>query len=241
MKAIIIAGGEGTRLRPLTYWKPKPLLPLLGKSLIERQIEKLREAGIQDIIINVGYQAESFENKFKNDSRITLSREFTPLGTAGAVKLAEPLFRDTSDVIVLNADILTTVDFRSLINYHRMTKSDVTLFSVKVEDPSRFGLILARQGYNDVEAFLEKMPLSQAQTYTSDFYINGGIYIMKSHLFGHFAENQPLSFEKEVFPTLIVKGYKVKRFDFDGYWLDIGTKEAYLKAHMDLIKSYGKL
>jgi mannose-1-phosphate guanylyltransferase len=235
MKAIIVAGGEGTRLRPLTYLKPKPLLPIWGVPIIEKQIEKLNQAGVKEIIINVGYKWEEFERHFRNREGITLSRELTPLGTAGAVKLAEPLFRDSENIIVLNADILTRFDYFELISHHRLAKNDVTLFSIKVEDPSRFGLILTKPNSREVEAFLEKMPLEAAKTYTNDFYVNGGIYVLKSSLFSMFPENTPLSFEKDVFPTLIMKNRKVCRLDYKGYWIDIGTKSAYLQVHKDAI------
>lgn len=236
MKAIIIAGGEGTRLRPLTYWKPKPLLPLWGIPMIEIQISKLRKAGIKEIIINVGYKAEAFERHFSKREGITLSYESSPMGTAGAVKLAEDLFKDSDQIIVLNADIVTDFDYRELISFQRNTKSDVSLFSVNVDDPSRFGLILTKPGYRQVEAFLEKTPKEAARKYTDEFYINGGIYVMKANLFHHFDANRPLSFEKEVFPTLIMKGYRVSRFDFKGYWLDVGTKESYWQAHKDMLR-----
>lgn len=235
MKAVIVAGGEGTRLRPFTYLKPKPLLPIWGVPIIEKQIEKLNKAGVHDIIVNVGYKYEEFEKHFKNRKGIVLSRETTPLGTAGAVKLAEPLFRDSENIIVLNADILTKFDYYHLISNHRLAKSDVTLFSIKVDDPSRFGLILNKNSSRDVEAFLEKMPLEAAKKYTSDFYVNGGVYVIKSSLFSMFPENTPLSFEKDVFPTLIVKNHKVRRLDYSGYWIDIGTKKSYWQAHKDAI------
>jgi len=236
MKAIIIAGGEGTRLRPLTYLKPKPLLPLWGIPMIELQIKKLKEAGVTDIIINVGYKAKDFERHFANRKGISLSYEDKPMGTAGAVKLAEGMFQDSDEIIILNADIVTDFDYRELINFQRNSKSDVSLFAVKVEDPSRFGLILNKPGFRQVEAFLEKLPKEAALQYTDKFYVNGGIYVMKSHLFQHFQADVPLSFEKEVFPTLIMKGYTISRLDFQGYWLDVGTKEAYWQAHKDTFR-----
>jgi len=235
MKAVIIAGGEGTRLRPLTYLKPKPLLPVLGVPMIERQIKKLNDSGVKDIIINVGYRADAFERYFKGRENITLSYETTPLGTAGAVKLAEPLFQDCEDIIVLNADILTSFDYHNLISYHRLAHNDVTLFGVEVQDPSRFGLILADSRTRNVEAFLEKIPLESAKQYTDKFYINGGVYIMKPKLFKYFDSGKTLSFEKEVFPTLIMKKYVVRQLGFNGYWIDVGTKQSYLKANIDAI------
>jgi len=235
MKAVIVAGGEGTRLRPLTYFKPKPLLPIWGIPIIEKQIAKLNKAGVTDIIINVGYKWEVFEKHFAGRKGITLSREEKPLGTAGAVKLAEPLFRDTENIIVLNADILTKFDYFDLISYHRLAKNDVSLFAIKVEDPSRFGLILNKSQSRDVEAFLEKMPLEAAKKYTDTFYVNGGIYVLKSSILSMFPENEPLSFEKDIFPTLLVKNYAVRRLDYNGYWLDIGTKNTYFQAYADAI------
>lgn len=235
VKAVIIAGGEGTRLRPLTKFLPKPLLPIIGKSMIDRQIDRLHEAGVDDIIINVGYKYESFERHFKKRSNVSLSREYTPMGTAGAVKLAESLYKDADAVVVLNADILTNVDIKKIIDYHLLSKSFATLFSVKVEDPSRFGLILADERTKDVSFFLEKIPKKEAENYTENFFINGGIYVMSPNALSFFPENTPLSFEKDVFPTLLIKGYPIKRFDFSGYWLDVGTKKTYLKAQADFL------
>jgi len=243
MKAVIIAGGEGTRLRPLTHIKPKPLLPLWGKSFIESQIDKLKSAGVKEIIINVGYKAEQFEQVFRDREDVKLSYEYRPMGTAGAVKLAENLFADAEHLIVLNADIVTDFDYKCLINFHKNLNNDVSLFSVKVDDPSRFGLILADPVSKKVKAFLEKTPKKEALNYTKDFYINGGIYVFKSKLFSLFQDNIPLSFEKDVFPTLIVKDYFIRRYDFSGYWLDVGTKEAYAQAHFDFARQaiFGKL
>lgn len=235
MKAVIVAGGEGTRLRPLTYFKPKPLLPVLGIPMIERQIKKLMASGVDEIIINVGYKAEEFEKHFSGRKGIYLSHESTPLGTAGAVKLAENLFSDSSDIIVLNADILTSFDYYNLISFHRLAKNDVTLFGVKVDDPTRFGLILSDNRTRNVEAFLEKLPLEAAKKYTDEFFINGGIYIIKSSMFKYFQDNVPLSFEKDVFPTLIMKKHAVRLLKFSGYWIDVGTRKSYLQANIDAI------
>jgi NDP-sugar pyrophosphorylase family protein len=234
MKAVIIAGGEGTRLRPLTYWRPKPMLPLWGEPMLEQQIKKLRKAGVRDIIINTGYLSSAFERHFAGREGISLSEEKTPLGTAGAVKLAEPLFQDADDIMILNADIVTELDFSALIKFHTEGGNDVTLFSVRVDDPSRFGLILANQDKR-VSGFLEKLPLEEAQKHTDQFFINGGVYIMKSHLLAQFSVNKPLSFEKNVFPALIDRKAVIRRFDFSGYWIDVGTKKSYLKAHWDLL------
>ena len=234
MKAVIIAGGEGTRLRPLTYWRPKPLLPLWGTPMLEQQIEKLREAGVRDIIVNTGYLSSKFEEHFAGRESISLSQEKTPLGTAGAVKLAESLYQDTGDIIILNADIVTELNFEDLIKFHVEGGNDVTLFSVRVDDPSRFGLIVADDS-KKVSGFLEKLPLSEAKKHTNQFFINGGAYIMKAHLLSQFQAGVPLSFEKNVFPTLIEQGFLVRRFDFDGYWIDVGTKKSYLRAHWDML------
>jgi NDP-sugar pyrophosphorylase family protein len=235
VKAVIIAGGEGTRLRPLTYWKPKPLLPVFGVPMIERQIKQLSNAGIKDVIINVGYKAETFTRHFKGREGITLSYESSPMGTAGAVKLAEEHYKDASAVIVLNADIITSVSIRDILAYHRMTNSFATLFSVKVEDPSRYGLILADTS-RDVSMFLEKLPMSEAQKHTNQFFINGGIYVLDPSALSFFPSGEYLSFEKEVFPTLLVKGKSVKRFEFNGYWKDIGTRQSYFEANLDFLK-----
>lgn len=234
MKAVIIAGGEGTRLRPLTYWRPKPLLPLWGTPMLEQQISKLKQAGVEDIIINTGYLSSRFEDYFAGREGISLSEERTPLGTAGAVKLAEPLFQDTDDIIILNADIVTDLKFEDLIRFHEEGGNDVTLFSVRVEDPSRFGLIVADENKR-VSGFLEKLPLAEACKHTDQFFINGGVYVMKAHLLAQFAAGVPLSFEKNVFPSLIEQKALIRRFDFDGYWIDVGTKKSYLKAHLDIL------
>lgn len=240
MQAVIIAGGKGTRLSPLTYHSPKPMLPLLERPFLEWMVERCLNAGIKDVLINVHYQAHQIENYFGNGSsfgvKIRYIREETPLDTAGAMKLAEPLFTG-EPLIVFNADILTDLDLQHLIQQHRQTDAKATLTLTRVENPSAFGLVEVQdrpQSCPQVLAFREKPSLEEATALGIDT-VNAGTYILEPDIFAQYADGHPLSFERTVFPNLLLQEQQVSAVIWEGYWQDLGTPSKYYQAHLDIL------
>jgi mannose-1-phosphate guanylyltransferase/mannose-1-phosphate guanylyltransferase/phosphomannomutase len=240
MQAIIIAGGKGTRLKPLTFGCPKPMLPLLQRPFLEWIIDRCKAVGITDILVNVHYQAHQVVNYFGGGDRfgvkIRYIEESTPLDTAGAIKLAEPYFTGES-LIVFNADILTDLDLTELINFHASNHAAVTLALKTVEDITPFGLVELDQNFQ-VLAFREKPTPEQAVDFLAKGIntINAGTYIIEPHIFKDYPIGEPLSFERAVFPQALTQGLKMMGFVSDGYWMDLGTPQKYYQAHLDILQ-----
>jgi mannose-1-phosphate guanylyltransferase len=237
MQAVIVAGGKGTRLRPLTYSRPKPMLPLFERPHLAWLVDRCCAAGITDIIINLHYQAEQIEAYFKDGAhlgaKIRYSYETSALDTAGAVKLAEPLFSG-EPLLVFNADILTDLDLTALIRSHQETGAVATITLTRVEDPTAFGLVeLTEQ--NHVVAFCEKPTAEEAQRLGIDT-VNAGTYVLDPKIFAPIPAGVPWSFERQLFPQLLADGRLVNGFVAEGYWLDIGNPERYWQAHLDILK-----
>jgi mannose-1-phosphate guanylyltransferase len=239
MQAVIIAGGKGTRLRPLTYGCPKPMLPLLDRPFLEWMIDRCRAAGITDILLNVHYQADQVKSYFEDGDRfgvkIRYIEESTPLDTAGAIKLAEPYFTGES-LVVFNADILTNLDLNALIRCHKDSGAAATLALTRVDDITPFGLV-ELDGDRQVLAFREKPTPEQAVVFIEQGIntINAGTYVLEPKIFDRYATGEPLSFERVVFPDVLEQGHKMMGFVWDGYWLDLGTPEKYCQAHHDIL------
>jgi len=244
MQAVIIAGGKGTRLKPLTYACPKPMLPLLDRPFLAWMVERCRRAGITDILINVHYQAHQIQAYFGDGSafgiQIRYIQENQPLGTAGAMKLAEPYFSGES-LVVFNADILTDLDLGALIQAHRETQAQATLALARVENPTAFGLVelqpfqpASRPEVQQVVAFREKPTAEEAQQLGIDT-INAGTYILEPEVFAAYPVDQPLSFEQTVFPNLLAQGQQMTGLIWDGYWMDLGTPAKYYQGQLDIL------
>ncbi|CAN1212697.1 NDP-sugar synthase [Tumidithrix helvetica PCC 7403] len=240
MQAIIIAGGKGTRLRPLTYGCPKPMLPLLDRPFLAWMIDRCRDAGVYDILLNVHYQAQQVTDYFETGDRfgvkIRYIEESTPLDTAGAIKLAEPYLTGES-LIVFNADILTDLDLNAAIKFHKTHQADATLTLKRVPDITPFGLVELDPS-DRVQAFREKPTEEQAVEFLAQGIntINAGTYILEPHIFDTYPVGEPLSFERVVFPNLLSQGLKMMGFVWDGYWMDLGTPEKYCQAHVDILE-----
>lgn len=247
MQAVIIAGGKGTRLAPLTHRHPKPMLPLLDRPFLTWMVDRCRAAGIVDILMNVQYQASQIQDYFGDGSafgvQIRYVLESTPLDTAGAMKLAEPYY--TGDpLVVFNADILTDLDLKALIKTHLDTQADATLTLTRVEDPTAFGLVELIDGSSTAEtwpiyakpikAFREKPTAEEAAQLGIDT-VNAGTYILNPNIFADYAADQPLSFERRVFPDLLAQQKRVTGFIWDGYWMDLGTPAKYLQGQLDML------
>ena len=236
MQAVILVGGEGTRLRPLTYGTPKPMVPLFGVPFLERTIVRLRDAGVEEIILAAGYLPEAISAHFGDGSRfrtrVTYAIEASPLGTAGALRNVAD--RINGPFFVLNGDVLTDLDLRAMRAFHEKSGGVGVLHAISVEDPSAFGCI-EHDDEGRVTGFVEKPPREEART--SD--INAGTYLLEPRILAGIPSGRSVSIEREVFPRLIAEGESLYAFITSDYWLDVGRPAQYIQAHDDVLD--GKL
>ena len=237
MKAIILAGGVGTRLRPLSCTRPKLLFPVLNKPLLDRTLERLAETGVNEVILAVKFMAEVFMQRYcesKHGIKISYSIEKKPMHTGGAIKYAEELVGHEEPFLVLNGDIFTTIDYTKLIKKHKENNVVATIALYSVEDPSRYGTVKLTEN-NKVTKFIEKAPLEQAPSNL----INAGVYVLDPKIFGYIPAGRPVSIEREVFPKLAEDG-KLFGYEFKEIWIDIGKPADYLKANRVLLDAQPK-
>ena len=232
MQAIVLVGGEGTRLRPLTYGTPKPMVPILGVPFLARTVERLYNAGIREVIFPAGYLPQPILDYFGDGSRFdmhfTYVIEESPLGTAGALKNVERYI--TGPFFVLNGDILTSLDLRAMLAAHRAHGGIGTLHLIHVADPSAFGCV-AHDAAGRIEAFVEKPAPGSAPTDE----INAGTYLLEPEVLAAIPAGRPVSIERETFPALIAGARPLYAYTTSDYWLDLGRPEAYLAAHRDIL------
>jgi len=232
LKAIILAGGIGTRLRPLSCTRPKLLFPVLNKPLLDMTLERLAETGVDGVTLAVKYMAEFFMQRYGNSKHgigISYSIEKKPMRTGGAIKYAENLIGHKEPFLVLNGDIFSTIDYRALIKRHEETGAAATIALYRVEDPSRYGTVkLTKQ--NRITQFVEKAPLGQAPSNL----INAGVYVLDPEIFDYIPGGRPVSIEHEVFPKLAEEG-KLFGHEFKEIWIDIGKPADYLRANWLLL------
>jgi mannose-1-phosphate guanylyltransferase len=235
MKAVILVGGEATRLRPLTCDTPKIMVPVLNRPFCEHLIGYLKKHGIIDIVLAVGKSSgriqDCFGDGYKLGVRLIYSIENLPLGTAGAVKNAERFLDDS--FIVLNGDIFTDIDLGAMMRLHRKDKAIASLALTPVEAPTIYGVV-ETDSEGRVRRFIEKPSRDKVTTNM----INAGIYILEPDILSHIAPNAFSMFERDVFPPLLEKGQAVYGYSFQDYWIDIGTPDKYLKLHHDLLRRY---
>jgi NDP-sugar pyrophosphorylase family protein len=233
MKALIIAGGLGTRLRPLTYNLPKVVVPLVNKPFIAYQVELLLRHGISEIILNLHYLSEKVHEVIaeleKKGAKIKVSIETDPLGTAGAVKNAEEFF-DNDPMLVFNGDVLTDLDLKALLKFHKEKRAVATIALTRVEDPRAFGLVLCDENHR-IQKFIEKPSSSQIVCNT----INAGTYVLDPKLFTKVPKGRYWMFERDVFPSLLAEGQPMFGMVSSAYWLDCGTPQKYFNAHRDIL------
>jgi mannose-1-phosphate guanylyltransferase len=232
MQALILAGGEGTRLRPLTSTIPKPVVPLAGRPFISYMIEWLRRHGVDDVILSCGFMADGVRAVLGDGSslgvRLRYLDEPRPLGTGGALKFAEELLADR--FFMLNGDVLTDIDLSAQLRQHESTGAKATLALISVDDPSAYGLVRVRDDGSVVE-FVEKPGPEQIDT---DM-VNAGAYVLEREILAGMAPaGTNVSIEREVFPGLVGRG--LFGFAASGYWLDIGTPERYLLGTYDILE-----
>jgi NDP-sugar pyrophosphorylase family protein len=236
MKALILAGGKGTRLRPLTVYTPKPIVPFLNKPFLLYQINILRRAGIKDITLSLSYQPDKIEQILGDGSDFDVNLNFVtepaPMGTGGAYKFAAESIRETT--VVFNGDILTDVDISKVVQFHQEKKAEATIVLTPVENPSAYGLVETEAG-GKVLRFREKpKPEELAELTTNN--INAGIYVLEPTVLDIIPKGENTSFEYNVFPDLLSKEKPFYAYVLDGnYWRDIGTPKSYLDAHHDFL------
>ena len=230
--AILLVGGMGTRLMPLTSKTPKPMLQVAGVPFTEHQIRKAAQAGISEIVLATSYKAELFEPYFgdgrKFGIKIKYAVEESALGTGGGIRNAAALLDDCDQVVIFNGDVLSGHDLSAQIQFHINNKAEVTLYLTKVEDARAYGCVELLAD-NQVKSFLEKMenPVSNL--------INAGCYIFNCRVIDQIPANQVISVERDTFPSFLSSGVKVYGYVDNSYWLDIGNPQALVKASADLI------
>lgn len=232
MNAIILAGGVGTRLRPLSCTRPKLLFPVLNKPLLDRTLERLAEIGVDRVVLAVKYMAEVFRQRYgesKHGVKISYSVEKRPMRTGGAIKYAEDLIGHKEPFLVLNGDILTTIDYASLIKNHKDNDAVATIALYEVKNPSRYGTVKLTEN-KQITQFVEKAPQGKALSNL----INAGVYILEPVIFNYITAGVPVSLEHDVFPKL-AKENKLFGYQFDDIWIDIGKPADYLKANRILL------
>jgi mannose-1-phosphate guanylyltransferase len=233
MQALVLAGGEGTRLRPLTYTTPKPVLPLAGRPFLSFMLDWTRDHGVDEVILSCGFMSDDVRRvlgDIYDGMRLRYAVEEEPLGTAGPVRLAYDQGLLEERLLVLNGDVLTDVDLTAELAQHERTGARVTLALYAVEDTSSYGVV-PTDADGRVEAFLEK----SAGEATGR--INAGAYVIERAVVGErIPAGRAVSFEREVFPGLVGEG--LYGFPAAGYWIDIGTPERYLEATWDLLAGH---
>ncbi len=232
-EAIVLVGGQGTRLRPLTLTTPKPLLPLAGQPLVAHQFARLTAAGITRIVLATSYQAELFSDLVGTRSdgvHIDTAVETVPLGTGGAIRNVLPYLQSGPDdpVVILNGDIMSGHDIAGQLAFHRTRSADVTLHLVRVADPRAFGCVPTDES-SRVTAFLEKTPDPVTDQ------INAGCYVFRRGVIDSIPDGRPVSVERETFPDLLAGDSAVYGYVDESYWLDLGTPAAYVQASRDLV------
>ncbi|NSL51028.1 nucleotidyltransferase family protein [Calidifontibacillus erzurumensis] len=232
MKGVIIAGGKGSRLRPLTNHLPKPLVPILNKPVMEYAIEHLKEHGITEIAVTVQYLSRKIIDYFgdgrKFGVRLTYFEERKPLGTAGSVKNAEKFLDEP--FIVMYGDVISNFDLTKGIQFHKKKKSKITIFMTMVQNPMDYGIINTDEN-GKVTRFLEKP--SRSEVFSNQ--VNTGIYIMEPVILRYINKGCPFDFSLDLFPLLLKKGISIFGFNAVGYWSDVGNMAKYEKTIHDLI------
>ncbi|HZR12881.1 MAG TPA: NDP-sugar synthase [Acidimicrobiia bacterium] len=232
MKAIVLVGGEGTRLRPLTYHTPKPLLPIVNVPFLERQLSWLAGHGVDEVVLSLGYLPEAFERHFASGRfgamRVRWVVEREPLGTAGGIRFAADGIDER--VVVCNGDVLTDLDLTALVRFHDERAAEATIALTRVDDPSAFGVVPTRDD-GEVVAFVEKPPPGKAPTN----WINAGTYVLEPSVLARIPSRLTVSIERETFPRMLDMPRRLFAQHSDAYWIDIGTPRKYFEAHADVL------
>src|SRR6185312_7234565 len=232
VKAVVMAGGEGTRLRPLTSNQPKPMVPIVGKPCMEHILELLKRHGLEDVIVTVAFMPQAIRSYFGNGESLGLNIEYSveesPLGTAGSVQLASERLDET--FLVISGDALCDVNLTDIVRFHKEKGAAVTIGLKSVENPLEFGIVVTDED-GRVERFLEKPSWGQVFSDT----INTGIYVVDAEVLNHVPKDRPFDFSKELFPLLLEMGRPIYGHVMEGYWQDIGNLDQYRQANFDAL------
>jgi NDP-sugar pyrophosphorylase family protein len=238
IKALILAGGKGARLRPVALHTPKPIVPLANIPFLFFQIDHIKRAGITEIILSLSYQPRKITDIFGDGIKYGVTMRYThedlPRGTAGAFKAAENLIDDTT--VVFNGDVLTDADLLQLIGYHKEKQAEATILMARVMNPAGYGLIEA-DDEGRIVRFIEK----PAEDDVTGDTINAGIYVLEPSVLQRISQEGPQSFEREIFPAMLQDGARCYAYLTRGYWQDIGSPQKYLEAHFGIIHGRMKL
>src|SRR5580692_8005413 len=238
MKAVVMAGGEGTRLRPLTSNQPKPMVSIVGKPCMEHILELLRSHGFEDVVITVAFMPQAIRSYFGTGETLGLNIEYSveesPLGTAGSVRLASGRLDGTT--LIISGDALCDFDLSKIVEFHRENGAAVTIGLKSVENPLEFGIVVTDEN-GRIERFLEKPSWGQVFSDT----INTGIYVIEPEVLRHVPTDRPFDFSTDLFPLLLEMGRPLYGFVCDGYWQDIGNLDQYRQANFDALDEKVKL
>lgn len=233
MRAVVLVGGFGTRLRPLTLTMPKQMLPVVDRPMIERVVAGLGAAGVTEVVLSLGYKPDAFLAAYPDDMcagvRLAYAVESEPLDTAGAVRFAAMQAGIDDTFLVLNGDVLTDLDVGELCDLHRSRGALGTIALTRVQDPSRYGVVPV-DDEGRVLDFVEKPPPGTAPT----DWINAGTYVLEPSVLDRIPDGRRVSIERETFPAMVLEG-SLFALESDSYWIDAGTPETYLQVQLDLI------
>lgn len=234
MKAVILAGGEGTRLRPLTYETPKQMLPIVGRPMLEWVVSHLAAHGISEVVLALGYLPHRVVNAYPDQMvcgvPVSYVVEQHPLDTAGGLRHAAAAAGINETFVAMNGDVMTDLDLAAMVHFHHQRPTDLTVAVRPVSDPSSFGVVdFASDGA--VSTFVEK----PAPGSTSSNHINAGVYVLEPSVLDRIEPSARVSLEREVFP-LLARDRRIFAYPFDDYWIDTGTPTSYLRANMDVLE-----
>ncbi|WP_327045739.1 mannose-1-phosphate guanyltransferase [Microbispora sp. NBC_01189] len=239
MKAVVMAGGEGTRLRPMTANQPKPLLPIINRPIMEHVLRLLRRHGYTEVVVTVQFLAALIRNYFGDGDELGMTLHYAtedvPLGTAGSVKNAADKLREDR-FLVISGDALTDIDLTDMLRFHRENRALVTIGLKRVPNPLEFGIIIVDEN-GRIQRFLEKPTWGQVFSDT----VNTGVYIMEPSVLDEIAPGQPVDWSSDIFPLLLERGCRLFGYVAEGYWEDVGTHESYLKAQADVLEGKVKV
>jgi NDP-sugar pyrophosphorylase family protein len=233
MKALLLVGGQGTRLRPLTVHAPKSIVPIFNRPFLHYQLDLIKQVPeIDEVILSLNYQPDRIREVFGDGTEAGIKLRYvvepTPLGTAGGVRYAAQGVRDT--LVVFNGDVLTQVDLRALIDFHRGRRARATIVLTPVDNPTAYGLV-ETDAESNIRRFLEKPKLEEITCNT----INAGIYVLEPETFDRIPPDVAWSIERSFFPSFIERGETFLASIYRDYWIDIGTPEKYLQVHRDIM------
>ncbi len=235
MRAIVLVGGAGTRLRPLTYTTPKPLLPIANQAFLERQLAWLERHGVDEVVLSLGYLPDAFVEHFPDGAfggvKLRYAVEDEPLGTAGGIRFAADVAGIDERFVVCNGDVLTGLDLTALVAFHDAQHAEATIHLAQVPDPSAFGVVPTYPD-GEVKAFVEKPPKGASPTK----WINAGTYVLEPSVLERVPAGLTVSIERETFPRMLDQRGRLYALQSDDYWIDIGTPDKFLQAHEDALE-----